>query len=89
MIKIIFLGVLVYLLVRLLKSLRGSSPLGPKEFRKNEPAGRLGGEMVKDPQCHVYVPKHEAVSRVVDGREVYFCSERCMEEYLESKKKTN
>ena len=38
-------------------------------------------EMVKDPNCDMYVPKPEAIRKTIQGHEHYFCSERCAEEY--------
>lgn len=40
------------------------------------------GDMIEDPVCHTYVDKASAVSAVVGGREVYFCSETCRDRYL-------
>ena len=38
-------------------------------------------EMVQDPNCGVYVPKVQAVSRSVRGKDHFFCGERCANEY--------
>ncbi len=38
-------------------------------------------EMVQDPNCEVYVPKPEAVFKQVAGRDHYFCSEKCADEF--------
>lgn len=37
--------------------------------------------MVKDPNCGTYVPEAEALQKMVAGKEHYFCSEKCAEEY--------
>jgi len=39
-------------------------------------------ELVKDPQCQTYVPISNAVSARIRGREVFFCSQDCMDQYL-------
>lgn len=42
-------------------------------------------ELVKDPQCGVYVVKDKAVKARVGGEESYFCSEACKNKYMEQK----
>ena len=45
---------------------------------------RQGGgseEMVRDPQCGVYIPLSNALKRRVRGETVYFCSSECAEAY--------
>lgn len=38
-------------------------------------------DMVEDPNCHTYIPKAEAVRKEIQGKELFFCSEKCAEEY--------
>ena len=38
-------------------------------------------DMVKDPNCGTYVPQSEALSKKVAGKEHFFCSDKCVEEY--------
>ncbi|MCF8722878.1 YHS domain-containing protein [Nitrospina gracilis] len=38
-------------------------------------------DMVKDPNCRMYVPKPEAIRKTIQGNELFFCSEKCAEEY--------
>ncbi len=40
-----------------------------------------GEEMVLDPECNTYVVKHRAVSRRIDGKTYYFCTEACARKY--------
>lgn len=40
-----------------------------------------GEEMVRDPQCGVYLPHSSARKRRIRGNTVYFCSRECEEEY--------
>ena len=44
-----------------------------------------GEEMVRDPQCGVYVPVSSALKKKIKGEEVYFCSRECGEEYGKTK----
>jgi uncharacterized protein len=39
-------------------------------------------EMVRDPVCHLYLPRTEAIRRKVRGQEHYFCSPGCLDKFL-------
>ena len=41
------------------------------------------GRLVQDPQCQVYVDSKDAVKRQVKGGELFFCSEKCAQKYLD------
>ena len=36
---------------------------------------------MEDPYCHIYVPISQAHKATIDGQDLYFCSERCLEKY--------
>ena len=38
-------------------------------------------DMVQDPNCEIYIPETEAVKASIDGRDYYFCSGKCVDEY--------
>ena len=40
-----------------------------------------GEEMVRDPQCGVYIPVTSALKRRKRGETVYFCSRECEDAY--------
>lgn len=67
-------GLLIY---TTFKKLTGAARAGRAE-KKDERLGRL----VQDPQCHVYVDSKDAVQRKVKGGELFFCSEKCADEFL-------
>ena len=47
-------------------------------------------EMVQDPNNGVYIPKSEAIKKMVNGKEYYFSSEKSAEEYIrKNQTKTN
>ncbi len=46
-----------------------------------EDAEALSTEMVQDPNCETYVPMTEAVIATIAGRDHFFCSEQCANEY--------
>jgi uncharacterized protein len=59
-------------------------------FPKRRPSRRAGGptptavtqEMVRDPICHLYLPRAEAIRRKVQGQEHFFCSPGCLDKFL-------
>ena len=58
--------------------------------RKNAPrdgTARLSGVMVKDETCQTYLPKSEAIREVVDGREMFFCSQDCRRKFLDERRR--
>ena len=40
-----------------------------------------GEDMVLDPNCGTYVPRSDAVTKVIRGKKVYFCSNACRDAY--------
>ncbi|UCG39053.1 MAG: hypothetical protein JSV00_02105 [bacterium] len=69
---------LVILLAALYWALRQIFRAPPRQ-RGPSPAG--GEEMVKDPQCGVYLPQSRAIERRMGGRRFYFCSRECERAY--------
>lgn len=69
------IGMMAYTLYR--KFISGPS----RGATKPESEERLG-RLVQDPQCQVYVDSKDAVRRKVKGGDLFFCSEKCADEYL-------
>jgi uncharacterized protein len=44
---------------------------------------RLGGELVRDPQCGTYVPKARAIAVGSGPDTKYFCSTTCRDKYAQ------
>ncbi len=42
-------------------------------------------ELVLDENCGSYIKKDEAIKLEIDGKTYYFCSKRCLEEFLKKK----
>jgi uncharacterized protein len=42
-------------------------------------------EMVRDPVCHLYLPRSEALRRRIRGQELFFCSPGCLDKFLASR----
>ena len=62
----------------LYRSLFGSST------KLEDPLGT--SDMVQDPNCGVYIPKKQAIIEFVHGKESFFCSKKCVNEYSLKKK---
>lgn len=82
MIKNLVLIAVIYFVYRAIKSymLKGLN------HKPGEKVGERAGEspddlMIKDPQCGVYFPKREGVSLNTGRETLYFCSEKCRDEY--------
>lgn len=84
MIRFVIFAILCYILYRLIKSLALPSPR--KSGESFTQAGQvITDEMVIDPQCHVYIPKREAITAKIAGKTVYFCSKECKKKYSQAK----
>jgi len=75
MVRFLWLGILVAALYWAIRELSGGGS-------RDSGGGAEGEEMVRDPQCGVYVPKSSAVSGGLACRNLYFCSEECRKKYL-------
>jgi YHS domain-containing protein len=76
MLRLVVIVVLIYCLYRTLKGVFGKSG--------KVSGGRADGvidEMVQDPYCKTYIPRRDAVKRVLGGEEVCFCSKECADRY--------
>jgi len=85
MILRILIGFIIfYLLYRVAKILflsperRPERPPTPQQIVKGE-------DLVEDPCCHTYVPVSSAYRASIDGKTVYFCSQKCFEMYRSQK----
>jgi hypothetical protein len=77
------LRVLVLLLVLrfVLRLIFGSGPATRRPVRPASTPERLGGELVRDPQCGTYVPKARAIAVGSGPDTKYFCSTTCRDAY--------
>jgi uncharacterized protein len=76
MLRVIILAILLYILYRLIK--------GAFKQDRDISAGRADGvidEMVQDPYCRIYIPRRQAVRRVHEGNEMFFCSVECADKF--------
>ena len=79
---------LIYFAYRVIKSwmLQG----GQSKIKvSREATGEIDDVMVKDPYCEVYFPKRNGVHLKIDGKDMYFCSTTCRDNYIKQHSKTN
>ena len=53
---------------------------GPREAPRSPE--RLGGTLVRDPQCGTYVPESHAIRATAGASVLYFCSTTCRDTFL-------
>ena len=51
-------------------------------LREPRPAGTAGVDMVRDRMCNTFLPRERAVTALVGGREMHFCSAACRDRAL-------
>lgn len=58
---------------------RSASVKPPKKpDRARTPAGE---DVVRDPNCNIYIPYDSTIKTVIKGETIYFCSKECEKEY--------
>lgn len=75
MIRLLIFGFLIYLVYRLFSGMFSGPQIG-RRSADNSPSAD-SGKMVKCETCGLYIPENEAVTRHVQGRTEYFCSQDC------------
>ena len=82
MIRFLIFGFLAYFFYRALKRIFGA---GQKIGRSEN--GGIIDEMVQDPMCKTYIPLRDAHRRTIGGKEYFFCSRECAENFDKKMKK--
>jgi YHS domain-containing protein len=77
--KLVIGIIVIYLLAKLIR--KGFPAVGGKPRPAKIKTPDVGEELVEDPQCHAYVPVSQALRTEIDGKMVYFCSRKCLEQY--------
>ncbi len=83
LIRIVIIAVIAMVVYTFYKKMIAGPGRGSAKPEADERLGRL----VQDPQCQVYVDSKDAVQRKVKGGDLFFCSEKCAEEYLAEDRK--
>ena len=83
---LLFAGI-IYICYRFLKSWILKKIHGNARFSKTD--NTVDDIMIKDPFCETYFPKRNGVRLMVDGKDLYFCSEECKDKFVALHKKKN
>ncbi len=83
LIRLVIIAAIAMVVYTFYKKLIAGPSRGSAKPEEDERLGRL----VQDPQCQVYVDSKDAVHRKVKGGELFFCSEKCADEYLSEDRK--
>jgi len=76
MLRLLIIGLLAYVLYRVIRWLI----LPALPFGKEDRTGTID-QMVQDPSCQTYIPMRQAIRKVIGGEEYYFCSKSCIEKF--------
>ena len=72
---ILFILYIIFAVVRFIQAI-GKPPGAPRR------SPTLGGTMVKDDFCQMYLPREEAIREVRGGKEYFFCSRECRDGFI-------
>jgi len=83
--KLLLLIVIGYLCYRAFKSwMAGAAgprrPVGPGDRPE------IDDVMIQDPYCGTYFPQRDGVSLRINGKTLYFCSEKCRDAFVAENK---
>jgi len=79
MIKLLVLILVGFVVYSMISGLRR-----PLEKKPPKQRSRDGEPMVEDPQCGTYLPISDALPATIAGKQLYFCSKKCLKEYRKS-----
>lgn len=85
MFKLFIYAVFIYVIYRLLTGGRKKKP-NPVNNRQDAAPDEIAvhDQLVKDPVCHIYVPKRQAIVLQEGDTPVFFCSEQCRKMYCDA-----
>ena len=78
---ILFILYVIFAVVRFIQAIGR-----PPGARPRPPA--LGGTMVKDEYCNMYLPREESIREVRGGKEYFFCSRECRDGFMKKTEET-
>jgi YHS domain-containing protein len=81
MIRLLILLLLAYLFFRIVKGVFSLLGGGGQELKRDRDEEKVIDEMVQDPSCKTYIPRREAIRKVVQGQEYFFCSKECTRKF--------
>lgn len=83
MIKLLMLALAGFIFYSMISGLMRQGSGKPKNRRNRSTEGE---KMVADPQCGTYLPVSDAVNATIGGKQLYFCSKKCLKEYKKAQK---
>ena len=81
-VRVLVVLLLIRLAVQLFRGALGSSGRPTSKRSATKPPERIGGALVKDPQCGTFVPKDRAIVHGRGDAAEYFCSTSCRDQWL-------
>jgi uncharacterized protein len=84
LIRFLIFFILLYVIYKTIRTIRQEKPFAGQSNQRKTTAV-LGEELVEDPYCHTYIPISQACRKVIVGKEHYFCSKECSDEYIRRK----
>jgi len=85
LIRFAIICALMYCVYRIVKWIFFSPVRSTHELPKRQAPAQKGEELVQDPYCQIYMPISHAYKASVEGQELYFCSKKCCDRYIEEK----
>ena len=76
MLRFVIYVILAYILYRVVKGV-----FSPGTRIDDRTSDGVIDEMIQDPNCKTYIPRRDAIKKVVGGKEYFFCSEKCASEF--------
>jgi hypothetical protein len=72
-------GIVLFLLVRTVMRLLSGGRTAPRRSQTTDARTpeRIGGTLVRDPECGTYIPESHALPLRTDDGTLYFCSAKC------------
>ena len=85
LIRVALMVLALYVLWRACGRLLRSLGVMSEQHNRPEHSGHLNpvDELVQDPVCKLYVPRHEAIELRDRDARLYFCSEKCRDQYVQ------
>lgn len=87
--RLIIIAILIYIGYRLIfggkKKVSGNQQAFKDESGRQQP---IEDVLVEDPICKNLVPKQQAIQVKDKGKIIYFCSEKCCDQYVAEKGET-
>ena len=78
LLRLVIIVFLAYFVYRLFKGLFVKS--NSNNYSRQRADGVID-EMVQDPYCKTYIPRREAIKKVLGGNEILFCSKECADKF--------